>query len=183
MESHVRVKILREMHFWRERDIEREPVGWFCFEEASKFNTLPEISVWFIQLHLNKSVCCKDSLSQIIIIFENEGFTLRHWSQNFKLVRNCVCHETRGGGIEQHFFPRLWREYKKQTAHCFSCGKLLDHNSPCYCCKIDFIILEEMTHFGNAWNNWGNSIFISNSMPTITSRGETDTKFWSEIYT
>ena len=40
-----------------------------------------------------------------------------------------------------------------------------------------------MTHFGNAWNNWGNSIFISNSMPTITSRGETDTKFRSKIYT
>ena len=72
MESHVRVKILREMRFWRERDIEREPVGWFHFEEASKFNTLPEIFVRFIQLHLNKSVCCKDSLSQIIIIFENE---------------------------------------------------------------------------------------------------------------
>ena len=29
----------------------------------------------------------------------------------------------------------------------------------------------------------GNSTFISNSMPTITSRGETDTKFRSEIYT
>ena len=40
-----------------------------------------------------------------------------------------------------------------------------------------------MTHFGNAWNNLGNSTFISNSMPTITSRGEIDTKFWSEIYT
>ena len=40
-----------------------------------------------------------------------------------------------------------------------------------------------MTHFGNAWNNWGNSTFISNSMPTITSRGEIDTKFRSKIYT
>ena len=39
-----------------------------------------------------------------------------------------------------------------------------------------------MTHFGNAQNNWGNSIFISNSMGTITSRGEIDTKFSSEIY-
>ena len=45
MESHVRVKILCEMRFWRERNIEREPVGWFRFEEASKFNTLPEIFV------------------------------------------------------------------------------------------------------------------------------------------
>ena len=85
--------------------------------------------------------------------------------------------------MNNNYFPRLWREYNKQTGHCFSCGKLLDHNSLCYYCKIDFIILEEMTHFGNAWNNWGNSIFISNSMPTITSRGETDTKFRSEIYT
>ena len=81
------------------------------------------------------------------------------------------------------YFPRLWREYKKQTGHCFSCGEVLNHNGPCYYCKIDFIILEEMTHFGNAWNNWGNSTFISNSMPTITSRGEIDTKFRSEIYT
>ena len=45
MESRVRVKILREMHFWSEKDIEREPVGWFHFEEAFKFNTLPEIFV------------------------------------------------------------------------------------------------------------------------------------------
>ena len=45
MESHVRVKILREMRFWSEKDIEREPVGWFRFEEAFKFNTLPEIFV------------------------------------------------------------------------------------------------------------------------------------------
>ena len=50
-------------------------------------------------------------------------------------------------------------------------------------CKIDFIILEEMTHFRNVLNNWGNLIFISNLIPTITSRGETDTKFRSEIYT
>ena len=59
MESRVRVKILHEMCFWHERDIEREPVGWFHFEEAFKFNTLPEIFVRFIQLHLNKTVCCK----------------------------------------------------------------------------------------------------------------------------
>ena len=87
------------------------------------------------------------------------------------------------GELNNIYFPRLWREYKKQMGHCFSCGELLDHNGPCYYCKIDFIILEEMTHLGNAWNNWGNSTFISNSMPTITSRGETDTKFRSEIYT
>ena len=54
MESCVRVKILREMHFWSEKDIEREPVGWFHFEEVFKFNTLPEIFVRFIQLHLKK---------------------------------------------------------------------------------------------------------------------------------
>ena len=87
------------------------------------------------------------------------------------------------GELNNIYFPRLWREYKKQTGHCFSCGELLNHNGLCYYCKIDFIILEEMTHFGNAWNNWGNSIFISNSMPMITSRGETATKFRFEIYT
>ena len=87
------------------------------------------------------------------------------------------------GELEKIYFPRLWREYKKQTGHCFSCGELLDYNGSCHFYKINFIILEEMTHFGNAWNNWRNSIFISNSMPTITSRGETDTKFQSEIYT
>ena len=44
MVSHVRVKIFREMRF-KQRDIEREPVGWFRFEEAYEFNTLPEIFV------------------------------------------------------------------------------------------------------------------------------------------
>ena len=73
MVSHVRVKILREMSFWSERDIEREPVGWFYFDWTSQFNTLPEIFVRFIQLHMNKAVCCKDSLSQILIIFENKN--------------------------------------------------------------------------------------------------------------
>ena len=72
MESRVRVKILPEMHFWSKKDMEREPVGWFHFEEAFKFNTLPEIFVRFIQLHLKKTICCKESISQIIIIFENE---------------------------------------------------------------------------------------------------------------
>ena len=69
MESRVRVKILREMRFWSEKNIEREPVDWFHFEEALKFNTLPEIFVPFIQLHLKKNICCKESISQIIIIF------------------------------------------------------------------------------------------------------------------
>ena len=59
---------------------------------------------------------------------------------------------------------------------------LVEYIGPCQFCKIDFIILEEITHFGNAWNNWGNSVFISNSMPTITSTGEVDTKFRSEIF-
>ena len=44
MESHVRVKILRGMCL-NEWDIEREPVGWFRFEEASQFNSLPEIFI------------------------------------------------------------------------------------------------------------------------------------------
>ena len=184
MESRVRVKILHEMRFWSERDIEREPVGWFRFEEAFKFNTLPEIFVRFIQLHLNKTVCCKDSLSQIIIIFENEEDEHRDIDPEISNWLETVCAmKPEEGELNNIYFPRLWREYKKQTGHCFSCGELLDHNGPCYYCKIDFIILEEMTHFGNTWNNWGNSIFISNSMPTITSRGETDTKFRSEIYT
>ena len=87
------------------------------------------------------------------------------------------------GELKNIYFPKLWREYKKQTGHCFSCGELIDYIGPCQYCKIDFIILEEMTYFANAWTNWGNSVFISNSMPTITSRGEVDTKFRSEIYT
>ena len=90
--------------------------------------------------------------------------------------------EPEEGELKNIYLPRLWREYKKQTGHYFSCGKLLDCNGPCHFCKIDFIILEEMTHFGNAWNNWGNSVFISNSMCTIMTRGEIATKFLSEIY-
>ena len=42
MQSHVKVKILREMRL-NERGIEREPVGWFRFEEAYQYSTLPEI--------------------------------------------------------------------------------------------------------------------------------------------
>ena len=178
MECRVRVKILREMCFWSEKDIEREPAGWFHFEEAFKFNTLPEIFVRFIQLHLKKTICCKESISQIIIIFENEEDEHRDIDPEISNWLETVCDmKPEEGQLNRIYFPRLWREYKKQTGHCFSCGELLDHNSPCYYCKIDFIILEEMTHFGNAWNNWGNSTFISNSMPRITSRGEIDTKF------
>ena len=172
------------MHFWSEKDIEREPVGWFCFEQACEFNTLPEIFVRFIQQHLNKAVCCKDSLSQIQIIFEKEEDEHRDIDPEISNWLETVCAmKPEEGELENIYFPRLWREYKKQTGHCFSCGELLNYNGPCHFYKIDFIILEEMTHFGNAWNNWGNSIFISNSIPTITSRGETDTKFQSEIYT
>ena len=171
------------MRFWSEKDIEREPVGWFHFEEAFKFNTLPEIFVQFIQLHLKKTICCKESISQIIIIFENEEDEHQDIDPEISNWLETVCDmKPEEGELNKIYFQRLWREYKKQTGHCFSCGELLDHNGPCYYCKIDFIILEEMTHFGNAWNNWGNSTFISNSMPTITSRGEIDTKFRSEIY-
>ena len=42
------------MHL-NEWDIEREPVGWFHFEEASQFNTLPEIFVRFVQQHLRRT--------------------------------------------------------------------------------------------------------------------------------
>ena len=91
--------------------------------------------------------------------------------------------EPEEGELKNIYFPRLWREYKKQTGHCFSCGELIDYIGPCRYCIIDFIILEEMMHFANAWTNWGISVFISHSMPTIMSRGEVDTKFRSEIYT
>ena len=172
------------MRFWSKKTIEREPVGWFRFEEASRFNTLPEIFVRFIQLHLKKAACCKDSSSQILIIFKNKEDEHRDIDPEISSWLETVCAmKPEEGELKNIYFPRLWREYKKQTGHCFSCGELLDYSGPCHFCKIDFIILEEMTHFSNAWNNWGNSIFISNSMPTITSRGETDTKFRSDIYT
>ena len=183
MDTHVRVKILREMHLseWR---IEREPVGWFRFEEGSQFDALPEIFVQFIQQHLKKSECCKDSSSQILIIFEDKEDEHRNIHPEISNWLETICAlKPEEGELKNIYFPRLWREYKKQTGHCFSCGELLNYNGPCHYCKIDFIILEEMTYFSNAWNNWGNSIFISNSMPTITSRGETDSKFGSEIYT
>ena len=69
MESRVRVKILCEMRFWSEKDIEREPVGWFCFEEAFKFNTLPEIFVRFIELHLKKKLYAARSLFLKLLSF------------------------------------------------------------------------------------------------------------------
>ena len=71
MQSHVKVKILREMHL-NDRGIEREPVGWFRFDEAYQYNTLPEIFVRFVQQHLSRKECCKNSSSQIVIIFKDE---------------------------------------------------------------------------------------------------------------
>ena len=71
MESRVEVKILRQMQL-NELMIEREPIGWFRFEEAIQFDNLPEVFVRFVQRHLNKAECCKNSTSQIIIIFKNE---------------------------------------------------------------------------------------------------------------
>ena len=177
MDTHVRVKILREMQSseWR---IEREPVGWFHFEEGSKFDALPEIFVRFIQQQLKKSECCKGSSSQILIIFEDEEDEHGNIHPEISNWLETICAlKLEEGELKNIYFPRLWREYKKQPGHCLSCGELLDYNGPCHYCKIDFIILEEITHFSNALNNWGNSIFISNSMPTITSRVETDSKF------
>ena len=73
MESCVRVKNLHEMRFWSEKNIEREPVGWFRFEEALKFNTLPEnLCAIHPAASEKKTICCKESISQIIIIFENK---------------------------------------------------------------------------------------------------------------
>ena len=40
-----------------------------------------------------------------------------------------------------------------------------------------------MTHFPNVWINWGNSFFISNAIPTITSRGEINPEYRTKIYT
>ena len=167
MQSHVKVKILCEMRL-NEWDIEREPVGWFCFEEASQFNTLPEIFVQFVQQRLRRTECCKNSSSQIIIIFKEEEKEHKDIDPEISNWMKTVCSmEPREGELKNIYFPRLWREYKKQTGHCFSCGELINYIGPCQYCKIDFIILEEMTHFANAWTNWGNSVFISNSMPQL----------------
>ena len=115
--------------------------------------------------------------------WEGRGWTPICSSRNFKLNKNGVFYGTEAGELKNIYFPRLWREYKKQTGHWFSCGKPCNHYSPCHFCKMNFIILEEMTHLCNVWTNWSNWVFISNSMPTIMTRGEIDTKFWSEIYT
>ena len=138
------------MHL-NEWDIEREPVRWFCFEEASQFNSFPEIFIRFVQQHLKRTECCKDSSSQILIIFEKEEEEHRDIHPEISNWIKTVCSmEPEERELRNIYFPRLWREYKKQTGHCFSCGKLLNYNGPCHFCKIDLIILEEMTHFGNA---------------------------------
>ena len=183
MESRVRVKILREICL-NGRDIEREPVGWFHFEGTSQFETLPEIFLRFVQQHLKRTECCKHSSSQIIIIFEKEEEEWQNIDPKISdWIKNVCSMEPQEGELKNIYYPRLWREYKEQRGLCFSCGEILECIGPCHFYKMDFIVLEEMTHFGNAWNNWGNSIFISNSMPTITSRGEVDAKFLSEIFT
>ena len=48
MESRVEVKILRQIQM-NELTIEREPIGWFRFEEAIQFDNLPEVFVRFLQ--------------------------------------------------------------------------------------------------------------------------------------
>ena len=108
MESHVRVKILHEMRL-NEWSIEGEPVGWFCFEEASQFNTLPKIFIQFVQQHLKGTECCKNSSSQILFIFhkEEEEHTDIHPE-----ISNCiktVCSmEPEEGELKNIYFPRLW---------------------------------------------------------------------------
>ena len=79
--------------------------------------------------------------------FENEEDEHRDIDPEISNWLETVCAmKPEEGELNNIYFPRLWREYKKQTGHCFSCGELLYHNGPCYYCKIDFIILEEMTH-------------------------------------
>ena len=117
MESHVRVKILREMRL-NEWDIEREPVGWFPFEEASQFDTLPEIFIWFVQQLLRRTECCKDSSSQIVITFKEEGEEHRDIDPEISNWIKTVCSmEPEEGQLKNIYFPRLWREYKKQMSH------------------------------------------------------------------
>ena len=183
MESRVEVKILRQMQL-HEIWIEREPIGWFRFEEAIQFDNLPEVFVRFVQQHLNKAECCKNSTSQILIIFKNEEDENRNVDPEITNWIESVCQMKPGPGeMEKIYFPRLWREYLKLTGNCFSCGNSLDFYGPCHYCKLDFIILEEMTHFRNAWVNWGNSFFISNAIATISSTGEINPEYRPKIYT
>ena len=58
------------------------------------------------------------------------------------------------------------------TGHCFSCNFDIEHNNEFTCdiCLTDNIVLNEAIHFEGFWNNIGDYTFISNPLPTITTR-------------
>ena len=119
MESRVRVKILREMCL-NGGGIEREPSGWFHFQEASQFDTLPEIFIRFVQQHLGKTECCKHSSSQIIIIFKEEEEEHRDIDPKISdLMKNVCSMEPKEGGIEKHLFPQTMERAQEADGSLF----------------------------------------------------------------
>lgn len=165
MENYVRVQILRTTTIGSQ--IHREPSGWFRFETGGEFRRKTEIFIRYLQRHLKNKACCKNSKSQIRIIFrdeedeENKNETLTNW------IEGVLKKEPERGDYPNIFLPRLWREFKKEFGMCFCCGVVLEYGEGCYYCFLDRMILEEAIHFPNAWNNWGNLKFTSNPLPGL----------------
>ena len=98
MGKFVSVQILRSMQIGSQTH--REPCGWFRFGEGGEFHRVTEIFIRYLQIHLrNRSCCCKNSNSQIDIIFRDERTeTLRNCcvscgqsGRNLNCVK-CVTH-------------------------------------------------------------------------------------------
>ena len=165
MEKYVRVQILRSITFGSETH--REPCGWFRFETGGVFKRKTEIFIRYLQIHLKNKTCCKDSNSQIDIIFldeedkEDENETLTNW------IKNVLKKEPEQGDYPNIHILRLWREFKKEVGKCFCCGVILEGGEGCYFCYLDRIVLEEAIHFPNAWNNWGGLKYVSNPLPGL----------------
>ena len=67
MAKFVSVQILRSMKIGSQTH--REPCGWFRFGEGGEFHRVTEIFIRYLQIHLGNRNCCKNSNSQIDIIF------------------------------------------------------------------------------------------------------------------
>ena len=166
MENFVRVQILRSIKIGSQTH--REPSGWFRYERGGEFRRKIEIFIRYLQMHLKNRTCCKNSNSQLVIIFRDEE---DQENQNEELLTNWITNvlkqEPEQGDFPNIHFPRIWREYNKEVGRCFCCGFVLEEGEGCYYCFLDRIILEEAIHFPNAWNNWGNLKFISNPLPGL----------------
>ena len=172
LKSTVFEKIFRKFDVENELCIQ-EPVGWY--REFHWIDT-PSMFIHFLQRNCRNFKCCTESESSIDIQFRHENE--KQFIENSQdTLDNCVNIILRDYGPQDDAeklitFTRLWRGFANLTGRCVSCNYNLEQEDEitCYLCLSDHIILKEAIHFDGFWNNIGNFTFISESLPTLTTR-------------